>query len=724
MSQRWSNLLVWVGTILFVVLVSKAAWAGNEVTASSLLRVLIFALPIAGIYAMSATGLVVVYTTTGIFNFAQGAIGMFFAFLYWQLTAGNQGAWHLPSWIAFPLVVLVLAPLAGVALDRGIMRHLQGQSLVVQLMVTVGLLFAIIGLVNMLWNQDIGRIVNPFFGTSHGWQIHSLFGVIKLNEPILLTWGRIITIISAIVLAIGLRIFLFRTRTGIAMRAVVDNRDLAALTGARAAWLSSFSWALGCSIAALAGILLAPETGGLASGGALTLLVISSFAAAVVGRLRSLPMVYVGALILALAQQYAQSFLQFAGRWTNVKDNALPTIMLFIVLLLLPRAGLQFARVGKAKHPEHVSTVRDTVLGMALLFAVMAVIVQFLHGNNLTAFINGMCIAIVALSLVPLIGWAGQVSLAGLAFAGIGATVYARLGGTHGSPLAILLAGLICMPIGALLAFPALRLQGLYLALMTMAFASLVQFVFFSQPFAIGTDNRTVERLNLFGVHFNSDKSFFLLVVAVFAILAIGVVALRRSAFGRRLIALRDSEAASATVGINILETKLVVFALSAGIAGIAGAFLAMDYQTVSPTGQNFEMLTGLPVVLALVIGGVACVSGALFAGLFSLGLVLIQSNWHLSLWADITSLAPGLAVLSVIQSPSGAVVKIGESFAPYLPWRADARRDAAELKAATAEAEVGELGVERPFTEADVLLVDRALGISNDIPRVPVAGA
>jgi hypothetical protein len=125
-----------------------------------------------------------------------------------------------------------------------------------------------------------------------------------------------------------------------------------------------------------------------------------------------------------------------------------------------------------------------------------------------------------------------------------------------------------------------------------------------------------------------------------------------------------------------------------------------------------------------LVIGGVACVSGALFAGLFSLGLVLIQSNWHLSLWADITALAPGLAVLSVISSPSGAVVEIGKGFAPLLPWREDARREAAELKAATAEAEVGELGIERPFTEADVLLVDRALGISNDVPRVPVAGA
>src|SRR5262249_17976219 len=162
----------------------------------------------------------------GIFNFAQGAIGMFFAFVFWQLTAGNQGAWHLPTWIALPLVVFVLAPLAGVALDRGIMRHLQGQSLVVQLMVTVGLLFALIGLVNMIWNPSVGRSLNPFFGGSHGWEIHSFFGLIHLDQPVLLSWARIITILTAIALAIGLRIFLFRTRIGIAMRAVVDNRDL------------------------------------------------------------------------------------------------------------------------------------------------------------------------------------------------------------------------------------------------------------------------------------------------------------------------------------------------------------------------------------------------------------------------------------------------------------------------------------------------------------------
>ncbi len=711
MSKRWSNLLVWAATIAFIVGVSWQAWAGNPVNATSLLNLLVFSLPLAGIYAMSASGLVVVYTTTGIFNFAQGAIGMFFAYVYWQFVDSTTG-WGLSPWLALPLVVLVLAPLAGIALDRVIMRQLQGQSLVVQLMVTVGIMFALIGLVGLIWDQQEAHSLPPLFN-GEGFNI----------GDVVLTWHRFATILTAVALAIGLRILLFRTRLGIAMRAVVDNRGLAALSGARASLLSGFAWGLGCAVAALAGILLAPEVD-MAAGGALTLLIITSFAAAVVGRLRSLPLTYLGALILAISIGWSNNFLLFAGRWTNVSP-AFPAIMLFIVLLLLPSAELRFARTHVIRRIERVSSVRDTVIGMAALFVAMWVLSRTLSDANLNRFALGMCTALVALSLVPLIGWAGQVSLAPLAFAGIGATVYARMGGDHGSIWAVLLAALICMPIGALLAFPAMRLQGLYLALATMAFASLVEFVFFAQPFAVGAGSRLVSHVHIAGYDFEDRRTFLLLITAVFGIASVGVVALRRSAFGRRLIALRDSEAASATVGVNILETKLVVFALHAGMAGFAGAFLVMHYHTLGSGSNNgFAMLLGLPIVLALVIGGVACVSGALFAGIFGLATVLIQENWHLDLWKTIVFLAPGLAALGIIRNPAGAVVEIGQGFAPLLPWRKDARREAAELKAANAEPEVGELGLTREFEEADVLLVDRELGISNDLPRTTTTTA
>jgi branched-chain amino acid transport system permease protein len=699
-----SNLLVLAATALGVVAVSWSAWAHNPVTFTTLVDMVIFALPIAGIYAMSATGLVVVNTTTGIFNFAQGAIGMFLAYVDWEL-AVNHG---MPQVIAVPLTVLVIAPLVGIALDRAIMRHLQGKELVVQLLVTVGLMFAFIGLANMIWDQNQSHTLPQLFGQ----------GGVDI-AGVTLTWARLFTIGVAVALAIGLRLLLFQTRLGVSMRAVVDNRGLASLSGTRSELVSSFSWALGCSLAALAGILLAPDSG-MSTSGPLALLIITSFAAAAVGRIRSLPMTYVGAVILALALQWSSSFLRFNGRWATA-PAAIPTVMLFIVLLLLPQAKLQFARLNVVRRTERISTVPDTVIGMVALFVVMAIISAFLSPTNLNRFALGMCTALVALSLVPLIGWAGQVSLAPLAFAGIGAVAYARLGGAHGHGYAVFIAALVVLPVGALLALPALRLQGLYLALATLAFASLVEAVFFIQPFALGTQSRPAGRLSLFGMHFDGTRSFLLLVTAVFGLVGIGMVALRRGPFGRRLIALRDSEAAAATVGINVLETKVAVFMLSAAMAGFAGAFLAQYYETISQA--QFTMLGGLPIVLALVIGGVATVSGALFAGVFGLGLIIIQQTWHLTLFRALEFLAPGLAALGIIQNPSGAVVPIGEGFAPLLPWRHDARKDADEIKAALADPEVGDLGIARPFTEADVIILDRGLGITNDIPRPVVAG-
>ena len=746
--QPWLTLFVVAVTSALALSIGKAAWAGVPFTWENVLTMLAVALPFAGIYAMSASGLVVVYTTTGIFNFAQGAIGMLMAYVDWELVV-NHG---MPQWAAAPIVVLVVAPLFGIALDRAIMRHLQGQSLVVQLMVTIGLMFAFIALANMIWSQTDAHSL-PHLFEGKGFHI----------QDVLLTWHRFITIVLAVLLAIGLRILLFRTRIGIAMRAVVDNRGLASLAGARSARLSSFAWALGCALAALAGILLAPETADMSTGGALTLLIITAFAAAVVGRLRSLPMTYFGALVLALVMQFSQTFLSFSDRWTNVID-VFPTIMLFVVLLLLPRAQLEFSRLNMVRRTERISSVRDTALGMTIVFGVMVFVSAFLSQTNLSRFAVGMCTAIVALSLVPLTGWAGQVSLAPLAFAGIGAVAYGRLDGAQSDVrglviataacviigafvsarmlmlrasttalIAVLagafgfvaylnagsavLAGVICVPVGAMLAFPAMRLQGLYLALATMAFASVVESLFFTQPFAVGVGELDVSRMKLFGFQFASERSFLLLVTAVFGLCAVGVVALRRSAFGRRLIALRDSEAASVTVGVNILETKLIVFSLSAGIAGFAGAFLAQEYGQLS-AAKNFEMLSGLPIVLALVIGGTGYVSGALFAGMFGLGAILIQQTWHISLWKSLIYLAPGLAALGIIQNPQGAVHAIGEGMAWLLPWRHDAKREREELVEATSEQEVGSLGLEHAFTDADVLLIDRELGITNDVAR------
>jgi branched-chain amino acid transport system permease protein len=695
--MKKSNISVTVIAAVALAFVVNQSWAGHTVDGTAVLNLLVFALPLAGVYAISAAGLVVVYTTTGVFNFAQGAIGMFMAYVYWELRVHH----HMPTIVALVLVVFVAAPLLGIGLDRAIMRRLEGQALVVQLMVTVGLMLSFMGLAATIWDQNSVHAIPTFFGTG-GFHI----------GQVILSWHRLTIIIVALVLAIALRFLLFGTRLGVAMRAVVDNRELAALAGARPDLVSGFSWALGCSVAAIAGILIAPDTG-MAVFGSLSLIVINAFVAAIVGRLRSLPMTYVGALLLALSVQFSQQFLTLGERWAQA-PLALPTIMLFIVLLLMPQAKLQYGRTG-IRRIERVSSVRDTAIGMAGFVAVMTFVGWLLrHGSNVNRLNLGMATALIVLSLVPLTGWAGQVSLAPLAFAGFGAVAYAKWGGTHGSLIAIVLAALITVPIGAIMAIPALRLQGLYLALATLAFASMAEYVIFTQPELLGSQSKAVERLRIFGIYFRSDRAYLFLLTVVFGLAATAIVALRRSPFGRRLVAMRDSEAASATIGVNILETKVVVFMLSAGIAGFAGAFLAQQAGTLS--SSNFTMLAGLPMVLALVIGGVASVAGALFAGLFGFGLVYIKDTWHLSLWRSVEILGPGLAALGIIRNPSGAVIPIGNAFAPLLPWRHDAKARAATDKARVALPEVGELGITRAFTAADIIAIERELGVTDDL--------
>ena len=194
-----------------------------------------------------------------------------------------------------------------------------------------------------------------------------------------------------------------------------------------------------------------------------------------------------------------------------------------------------------------------------------------------------MLIAFPMLSLVPLTGWSGQISLAQITFVGVGAWSFIEFSSSggqvfgvdlfnNGSPWGLLVAAAVAVPIGLLMALPALRLQGLYLALATMAFARMAEFVIFDQPEVFGNAGRRLAPLTIFGFGFNepfsllgiefpADSAYLLLVTALFCIVGLGVVALRRGRFGRRLVAMRDSPAACATLGVNLFSTKLAVFA-------------------------------------------------------------------------------------------------------------------------------------------------------------------
>jgi branched-chain amino acid transport system permease protein len=284
-----------------------------------------------------------------------------------------------------------------------------------------------------------------------------------------------------------------------------------------------------------------------------------------------------------------------------------------------------------------------------------------------------LCIAVLMLSFVPLTGWAGQVSLAQLTFAGVGAFAMFKFAGDSGSPVGLLWAAVIAVPFGAAMALPAVRLQGLYLALASMAFARMAEPLFFDQPEVFGKSGNRIARLSIFGYEFDDQRAYLLLVTGLFGAMAVFVVWLRRSRYGRRLVALRDSEAACATLGVNRLTTKLSVYALSAAMAGFAGALLGMQRGTAGTS--DFTMLQGLPILLLVVVGGVATVTGALIGGFSTILFIILKDTFDWTWLQSAERLGPALLALNIATNPNGASVGLGFLLAPLLPWRKDARQ-------------------------------------------------
>ncbi len=614
---------------------------------TDVVNILILGLVSASIYAVAASGLVVTYTTSGIFNFAHGAIAMFSAFVYWQLRSPD--AWGLPAPIALVLTLFVFAPMLGIAIDWLIMRRLHDASTITKIVVSIGLLVALIQLATVIWPPDTVQASLPLFFEGNKVKI----GAIQVPYHDFIVFG------VAIVVAIGLRVLLYRTKAGVAMRAVVDNRELAALNGANPDRVSALSWALGSMLAAVAGVLIAPILA--LDQVQLTLLVINAYAAALVGKLRSLPMMVVGAIILGLARElvgskYTTSWPHWITSWLTV--DTVPVIMLFVVLLVVRQERESLLGTAQSRNRIPKPTMREAVVAAAALVALAWIAPTFVHGNTLESLGYGLALCIVMLSLVPLIGYAGQISLAQLGFAGIGAVVMFKVG-SSGDPIALVAVVAITAAVGALIALPALRLKGLYLALATMAFALFLEKAVFSNIVGFKDGDAAVGRLHVPGLSFKSDRSNLVLMALVFGLVGIGIIALRRGEFGRRLQAMKDSPAACATLGLDLTRTKLQIFALSAAIAGLGGALLAGWRGKVGP--EQFSLLQGalpgLPVVLLAVVGGITAVSGALFGGLVLAMIPLVGDA--LPSIRDFMTVLPGLVGISLARNPDGAVAEI-----------------------------------------------------------------
>ncbi|GJM38269.1 MAG: hypothetical protein DHS20C19_16360 [Acidimicrobiales bacterium] len=734
---RTSLLVAFGAALASLVILYWRYGADTEVSGEKIVIASVIGLATGSLYALSATGLVVVYTTTGMFNFAHGGIGVFCAFVYWEIVENADGL-GLPPGLGLAVVVLLVAPLLGILIDLILMRRLRTAPLVVQLMVTVGLMVFLLTLANQIWQADQIRGVKPLIDRAEGFNI----GISRVP------YYRFANLVIAGVIAVFLRILLFRTRTGVAMRAVVDNRELTSLTGARPGLLSGFAWALGSSMAALAGILVAPDIE-FNPANLNSLMLIVAISAAAFGQVRSLPLTVVGGLVIGLLESHYQQWISLGPDFTFA-NRAIAPIVLFLVVLALPQARLSVGRVSTNLRPiERTTRVWEGAFGAVALVVLAYVLAKgWFHfgvwdpgewsSTGLNKGTSAMVLALIGLSLVPLTGWAGQVNFAPLAFAGFGAFLWLRLGlwfglpdtGGTGNLVWLPLIGLLCAPLGALVAVFAARLSGLYLALSSLAFALIMANVVFPHPQVlprVHTFQSLYLDVGFARQDFDTRFSFFMLLIVMFALGMFALIVLRRSRFGRRWVAMQDSQAAAATVGVNVVWTKVVVYATSASMAGMAGVFWATSLSSVDI--RSFDLLAGLTIVLLMAAAGMSFP----VAGLFLSFQVVFEGlaerleqteNVEFLVWLlkdFFAKFGPGLLAIGMVVNQRGAIFEMGKGFAPILPWRRDAREELAAENARKRVTEVGGLGLTEPFTSEAIIALDTQLGIVDDV--TPTAG-
>ncbi|MCX5044223.1 ABC transporter permease [Aldersonia sp. NBC_00410] len=588
----------------------------------------IVGLTLASIYAIIGSGLVVTYTTTGVFNFAHGATGMMAAFSYWQLTVD----WGLPVWLGILIVLFVLAPGFGLLVEKAL-RPVQSLGDAEKLVMTIALLSALIALSRWIWDPNVSRSLPAFFADKSSIHLGSAT----------VSWHQGVTMIIAIAVAIGLRVLMFNTRIGTEMRATVDDRSLVGLTGADPVRANRVAWVLGTELAAIGGVLIASSVA--LDAMQLSLLIVSAYTAAIFGRLKNLPMTFVGAIVVGCLESYLAGYLPQNPYLPGLRLAA-PALLLFAALLIFPHGRLRGRAYRLTKVP--LPTIRGTVIFGAVIIAFGVVLATVLTESDLISFGLIFPMSIIALSFVPLAGYAGQISLCQLSMAGIGAAACAYFGG-QGQWWALIAAIVVAAVFGAVVAIPALRLSGVYLALGTAAFAVILDRWIFTMPsFSVfGVDITIFDQgsvnlvgPNLFGFHIDSTAKVTIFSAVCLALATLVVASLRHSRFGRQLIAQRDSEAAYATLGGNLLLAKVMVFALGAGIAGLGGALYGMQLQSV--TADQFNFVAGLPIFLIAVIGGLGAVGDGFFTGTMLAGpFAAVVALWPGT--ADLVAVVPGL---------------------------------------------------------------------------------
>jgi ABC-type branched-subunit amino acid transport system ATPase component/branched-subunit amino acid ABC-type transport system permease component len=599
---------------------------------TDVIRFLVLGLGLGAMYALAGQGIIVIYRGSGVINFALGAIGTAAAYLAWELqNAGWPFGWAFVAGVALSAVL-------GVAMQILVMRPMRRASSLVRLVATLGVLVLLQSFLTLRYDGNVTLVASPLPTTL----LRPFGGAVVINEDRL--WLLAIAILVTVLLWCGYR----WTNFGRATTAVAENPRAASSLGWSPDLIATANWGLGCALAGAAGILLAPVIS--LQVAAFTTLVLAALAAALVGGFTSFPITLAAGLLIGIITSELTRFSTTPGLADTVPFFVI-VVMVVISGRALPIRGFLSDRLPKLG----TGRLRPALIVPAAVVT-FAVITQIRSPTWADAVTTTFGVATILLSIVVVTGYAGQISLAQYAFAGVGALIAGRLVATTSVPFeAALLIGVAgTVPIGLLFALPAVRTRGVKLAIITLGLGAAVDLMVFENPnYTGGLIGTNVGVRHLFGLNIDGvtyPQRYAAFVFVLFVLAAVAVTNLRRGRAGRRLIAVRTNERAAAALGISPWSVKLYAFGLAAAIAALGGILISFSSDNIVYSGfVSFQSITAMGQAL---IGGIGFVIGPLIGAMFvpgSLGakVLAFPAEW-------LPFIAGGVLIIILLIHPDG----------------------------------------------------------------------
>ncbi len=640
---------------------------------SQIIVFLLLGIGAGGLIAGVGMGVVLSYRGAGVINLATGAVAMLAGYFFWSIRTGKFAT--IPA-VPAVILTLVFAVVVGVLFDLLVIRPQRTATPLAKLIATLGALLILQSFVVITFGESAQP--QPVILPSTN--------VILFGDPIPV-YNFIIGGVMLVIM--GGLVSLYRwTRFGLGTRAAAENEAHAMFMGLSPNWLSLANTVLMTLLMGVTGLLAAsviepdPST--------LPLMVIPGLAVAIFGRFTSFWITCVAGIALGMAESLL-IYLSDQSWFPNDGGPGYPLpgitdLLIFLVLVVamyfragkIPgRGDVLERRLPAAPAPKH--PLRSALI----CFAIGAVAILLLPGGFRNTLGVSLIMVVFLLSVVIITGYLGQVSIVQFALGGAAGFAVSHFATNFGIgfPWAPILGVLIAVLLGVFCGIPALRVRGVSLAVVTLAAAVAIEnFGFGNTTWGGGLKGSPVPAPSLFGWQWGPNASlhglfgaepsplfgWFVLIVVV--IVGLLVSNLRRSALGQDMLAVRANERAAAAAGINIRQTKLLGFAISAGVAGIAGVLLAYAYSSITPT--SYDTATSLALIAFAYICGISTVAGAVWGGMIFIGSISAYAllDWF-GLQGEWFTLAGGaLLILTLVQRPEGVATALFYGDKPPIP--------------------------------------------------------